>query len=199
MANGNSVNLAAGSCTIIYNQPGDPFSIMLEESGVKTACNLVTYVPEIQEDVPFEPLDVSFKLIMQSRHLLDALAEIAPTSPDKLTLAVSRNAPYLRLVSSGSLGSSSVDFAKGKDLLETFAVRDRWVHTFKFDFIKSTTEAMRIASKVSARGDAQGVLSLQFMVEVEGAGNNFLEFRVVPYTTQESDEEDEPEEEDEED
>lgn len=39
---------------------------------------------------------------------------------------------------------------------------------------------MRIASKVSLRGDEQGVLSLQFMVEVEG-GAAFVSFKFVPY------------------
>jgi len=39
---------------------------------------------------------------------------------------------------------------------------------------------MRIASKVSLRGDEQGVLSLQFMVEVEG-GAAFVSFKFVPF------------------
>ncbi|KAB5578487.1 repair protein Rad1/Rec1/Rad17 [Coniochaeta sp. 2T2.1] len=178
----------AGTCCLSYVQEGEPFSIILEEGGVNTTCNLSTYLAESPEDIPFDIRDLSFKIITQSRWLLDALAEIAPTSPDKLTIVVSRNAPYLRLSSSGSLGSSSVDFAKGRDLLETFSIRDRWVQTFKFDMIKSASEAMRVASKVSMRGDAQGVLSMQFLVEVEGGGTNFLDFRFVPYADQ--DEED---------
>ncbi|KAK1764840.1 DNA repair exonuclease-like protein [Phialemonium atrogriseum] len=184
----------AGTCSLSYAQEGEPFSIILEEAGVKTTCNLVTYLPESPEDIPFDIEDLSFKIITQSRWLLDALAEIAPTSPDKLTVVASRRQPYLRLSSSGSLGSSSVDFAKGRDLLETFSIRDRWVQTFKFDMIKSASEAMRIATKVSLRGDGQGVLSMQFMVEVEGGGVNFLDFRFVPYAVhgdEEGDEEDE--------
>lgn len=178
----------SGTCCLSYPQEGEPFSIILEESGVNTTCNLVTYLPESPEDIPFDIQELSFKIITQSRWLLDALAEIAPTSPDKLTIVASKNQPYLRLSSSGSLGSSSVDFAKGRDLLETFSIRERWVQTFKFDMIKSASEAMRIASKVSLRGDAQGVLSMQFMVEVEGGGINFLDFRFVPFVDQDEDE-----------
>lgn len=178
----------SGTCCLSYPQEGEPFSIILEEAGVRTTCNLATYLPESPEDIPFDIQDLSFKIITQSRWLLDALAEIAPTSPEKLTIVASRNRPYLRLSSAGSLGSSSVDFAKGRDLLETFSIRDRWVQTFKFDMIKSASEAMRIASKVSLRGDAQGVLSMQFMVEVEGGGVNFLDFRFVPYAEQDDEE-----------
>lgn len=183
----------SGTCSLSYAQEGDPLTIVLEEAGVKTACNLTTYLPEAAEPIPFDIQDLSFKVITQARWLLDALVEIAPTSPEKLTLTVSRGAPYLRLTGTGPLGSSTVDFARGRDLLETFSVggEGRWVQTFKFDIIKSSTEAMRIASKISVRGDGQGVLSMQFMVEVEGAGVNFLDFRFVPYAVHEEDEEDE--------
>ncbi|KAL1878608.1 hypothetical protein VTK73DRAFT_7689 [Phialemonium thermophilum] len=185
----------AGTCALSYAQEGEPFSIVLEEAGVKTECNLVTYLPESPEDIPFDIEDLCFKIITQSRYLLDALTEIAPTCPDKLTIVASRTQPYLRLSSSGSLGSSSVDFAKGRDLLETFSIRERWVQTFKFDMIKSASEAMRIATKVSLRGDGQGVLSMQFMVEVEGGGINFLDFRFVPYAMNDYEEDDDDQEE----
>ncbi|GAB1310038.1 checkpoint clamp complex protein Rad1 [Madurella fahalii] len=179
----------SGTCALSYLQRGDPFSIVLDESGVTTTCNLTTYVldndgnnNDDDNDIPFDKEDLSFKIITHARWLLDALAELAPTAPEKLTIAATKGEPYLRLTSSGGpLGSSTVDFTKGKDLLETFAVRQRWVQTFKFDMIKSASEAMKIASKVSLRGDGQGVLSMQFMVEVEGPEPSFLDFRFVPY------------------
>lgn len=179
-----------GTCMLSYAEEGGPFSILLEESGVNTTCNLNTYLPEAPEDIPFDRDDVSFKVIMQSRWLLDALVEMAHSGPTRLTIMASRQEPYLRLSCVGPLGGSSVDFAKGRDLLETFSVRDRWVQTFKFDMVKSAIEAMRVASKVSLRGDGQGVLSLQFMVEMEGGGLNFLIFTFVPYVAAEDDEED---------
>jgi cell cycle checkpoint protein len=177
----------SGTCLLSYSQEGEPFSIVLEEAGVKTTCNLVTYLPESPDDIPFDIEDLSFKIITQARWLLDALAELVPTSPDKLTIVATKTQPYLRLSSAGPLGSSSVDFARGRELLETFTVHEHFQQTYKFDMIKSASEAMRISSKVSLRGDRQGVLSMQFMVEVEGGGVNFLDFRFVPYAVQEED------------
>ena len=183
-----------GTCTLSYNREGDPFSVMIEESGVKTTGNLVTYLPEAVEEIPFDKGDVAFKVITQAKYLLDALVEMAPTSPTRLTIRASRGEPYLRLSSSGPHGSSSVDFSRGRDLLETLGVRDRWVQSFKFDMVKSASEAMRIATKVSIRGDGQGVLSLQFIVETEGSDKpQFLHFTFVPYVTAEDDEESEGE------
>ncbi|KAI2602266.1 DNA repair exonuclease rad1 [Hypoxylon sp. NC1633] len=175
-----------GTCCIMYEEDGDPLSIILEETGVKTQCNLMTYTPESPEDIPFDRDNVSFKVIMQARWLLDALSELAPMAPFRITITASPNAPYLSLSSGGGLGGASVDFSSGRDLLETFSIRDPWVQNFKFDFVKSATEAMRIANKVSFRGDSQGVLSLQFMVELEGGAVSFLDFRFVPYATQEN-------------
>ncbi|KAI0895877.1 Rad1-domain-containing protein [Annulohypoxylon nitens] len=185
-----------GTCCIMYEEDGAPLSIVLEETGVKTQCNMMTYTSESPDDIPLDRDDLSFKIITKARWLLDALSELAPMAPVRITIAASPNAPYLSLSSGGGLGSASVDFLSGRDLLETFSVRDRWVQSFKFDFIKSATEAMRIANKVSFRGDGQGVLSLQFMVEAEGGTASFLDFRFVPYVTQE-DEESESDDEDE--
>ncbi|KAI1392749.1 DNA repair exonuclease rad1 [Hypoxylon trugodes] len=185
-----------GTCCFMYEEDGSPLSIILDETGVKTQCNMVTYTPESPDDIPFDRDDLSFKIIMQARWLLDSLSELAPMAPVRIAIAAAPNSPYLSLSSGGGLGSASVDFSNGRDLLETFSVRERWGQSFKFDFIKSASEAMRIANKVSFRGDGQGVLSLQFMVEVEGGTVSFLDFRFVPYVTQEDEETDSEEEED---
>ncbi|KAH9892978.1 Rad1-domain-containing protein [Xylariomycetidae sp. FL2044] len=177
-----------GTCCLMYESPGSPLSVILEESGVKTQCNMVTYVPDFLDDIPFDRDDLSFKIIMQARWLLDALSELAPMNPARMTIKTTTQAPYLSISSGGSLGSASVDFSNGRELLETFAVQEHWAQSYKFDLVRSASEAMRIANKVSFRGDGQGVLSLQFMVENEGGiAPSFLDFRFVPYITQEDD------------
>ncbi len=173
-----------GTCSFLYLEDGAPLGIILEEGSVKTTCNLATYVPEALEAIPFDRDDLAFKIIMQPRWLLDALVELAPSSPNLLTVVVTPRAPFLRLACNGGpLGSSSVDFARGGGssgrahntaaaLFESITVHEqRWAQSFKFDLVKAATEAMRIASKVSIRGDRQGVLSLQFMVEMDGGGS----------------------------
>ncbi|KUL84661.1 hypothetical protein ZTR_06709 [Talaromyces verruculosus] len=75
---------------------------------------------------------------------------------------------------------------------------------YRFALIRKASRAMAAASKVSIRGDVQGVLSLQFMIELGGGGNSegdvgparggtrhvsFVDFRFVPLVGQEDDEE----------
>lgn len=77
---------------------------------------------------------------------------------------------------------------------------------YRFALIRKASRAMAAASKVSIRGDIQGVLSLQFMIELGGGGGgnsegdvgparggtrhvSFIDFRFVPLVGQEDDEE----------
>ena len=78
-------------------------------------------------------------------------------------------------------------------LLETFQVaRGRCRQAYKFSLVRNAARAMQLATKVSVRMDEQGVLSLQFMIEVEsgdaGAGPavSFVDFRFVPFVSDES-------------
>lgn len=54
--------------------------------------------------------------------------------------------------------------------------------------VKSAGRAMAAAAKVSVRGDRQGVLSLQFMIETEGGGVSFVDFRFVPFVEEDGEE-----------
>jgi cell cycle checkpoint protein len=187
----------AGICRLSYAGIGSPFSVILEEAGVTTTCNLNTYEPESPEEIPFQRDAMQVKIIMQARWLFDAVAELSSTSPSRLDIGATPEAPYVSISAVGHLGSASVDFAKGRELLETFTVAERWTQSYKFEMIKAASEAMRLASKVSVRGDEQGVLSLQFMIEVEGGGVSFVDFRFVPFLREAEEDDDEETDEDE--
>lgn len=93
-----------------------------------------------------------------------------------------------------------MDFDKNvQGLLETFQCGERFETSYNFALVKAAWRAMSSASKVSVRVDGQGVLSLQFLIEVEEAGGAggaarqggeaqdagregvaFVDFRVVP-------------------
>ncbi|KAG9235909.1 Rad1/Rec1/Rad17 [Amylocarpus encephaloides] len=183
----------SGICRLSYQEIGAPLSIILEETGVTTTCNLNTYQPESPEEIPFQRDAMQVKIIMQARWLSDAVMELSSTSPSRLDITAFPLAPYLSLSAVGPLGSATVEFSKGRELLETFTVAERWTQSYKFEMVKAAAEVMRLASKVSIRGDEQGILSMQFMVEVEGGGISFVDFRFVPYIRDEDQDEEENE------
>lgn len=170
-------------------------SIQLSEAGVNTTCDLTTYEASSTEDIPFGRDQLTLKTIMKSSHLGDAITELASANPTTISLFASPTAPYLSLSASGPLGSATIEFDKDPQLLETFQCEERFTASYSFAHVKAAYRAMLSASKVSVRTDAQGVLSLQFLVEVEPAlqaegreGVAFVDFRIVPLVEGEGDE-----------
>ena len=176
-----------GVCRLSYASIGDPFCVILEETGVTTTCELVTYEPDYIEEIPLQKDAIAQKIIMRASWLHDAINELSSTSPTRLTIVSSPTTPYFTLSSSGPLGSATVEFSKDPQLLETFQVPRRTVNTYKYSLIKEASRAMAIATKVSIRTDEQGVLSLQLMIEVEVGGFSFVDFRFVPFLPEEGD------------
>lgn len=175
----------SGLCRLSYPAPGDSLCVTLEEAGVTTTCELTTYEPLLFDEIPLQKDAIVQKIILRANWLRDAIQELSSTSPTRLTMASSPQAPYFTLSSTGPLGSATVEFSKDPQLLETFQVPRRTVNTYKYSMIKGTDRAMAAASKVSVRSDEQGVLSLQFMIETCQEGRNsgfaFVDFRFVPY------------------
>lgn len=111
-------------------------------------------------------------------------------------------------VLNGDSNTSRSQFKKTKlapTVTETFLVNPpssmgtRVKQNYRFSLIRKASRAMAAASKVSIRGDIQGVLSLQFMIELGGNDNSggtsggvplpsggfssnvsFVDFRFVP-------------------
>ena len=199
-------------CQITYLHTGAPLTVTLTEASIRTTCNLTTYEPAYSEEIPFDRHALAFKTIMRGTWLYDAVSELSSTTPEKLTLwARSKGRkPFFALSSSGTLGSARVEFnntststrpppnpnagdaaAPPSNLLETFQLGDpnsTFRTSYKFSLIQRAARAMSVATKVSIRVDEQGVLSLQFMVEVEAGKVSFVDFRFVPLV--EDDEED---------
>ncbi|KAI5310456.1 ssDNA endodeoxyribonuclease [Ascosphaera atra] len=207
-------------------QPGAPLCITLAEAGVTTTCELTTYEPDDWEDegdadIPLQRDAIVFKTIMRSTWLHNAITELDATNPTILTFnASATEAPYFVLsCSGGPFSDSAVEFSVENDnavrderrrrkdaraapaVSETFQVRPPEGATlvrqsYKFSLVRKALDAMAASSKVSIRCDEQGVMSLQFMIELgksmhgkpdSGAVSSkissavsFVDFRFVP-------------------
>lgn len=173
------------TCRLSYSREGDPLCVTLQETGVTTTCELVTFEPEYFEEIPLQKDAIAQKIIMKSSWLYDAIIELSTTSPTRLTLISSPISPFFQLSSTGPLGSATVEFSNDPQLLETFQVVSRTVNTYKYSQIRGASKAMSLATKVSIRTDEQGVLSLQFMIEVDDGKFSFVDYRFVPFLPEE--------------
>jgi cell cycle checkpoint protein len=181
----------AGICTLSYAGEGNPLSIHMTETGVTTTCDLTTYDPISNEEIPFARDAIALKAIMRSTSLLDAINELSPLNPATITItatASTSSQSILSLSAAGSLGSATVDFSTSTPsdtpILETYTCHRKTSASYTFSLLKAAQRAMATATKVSLRIDEEGVLNLQFLIDVEavggGQGHTFVEFRVVP-------------------
>lgn len=193
----NQVLGVIGICTFSWDGQGSPLSILMSEAGVTTTCDLTTYEADTTEEIPFSRDSIALKTIMRSDYLLDAIAELSNVNPTDVTIQASPN-PHsgasLSISATGDLGSATVHFTTNTDsdtpILETFHCPSKTSASFKFSLIKSAQRAMASASKVSLRLDEDGVLSMQYLVEVDIPGSTdavtFVDFRVIPLVDDES-------------
>ncbi|KAJ5777824.1 Repair protein Rad1/Rec1/Rad17 [Penicillium odoratum] len=144
---------------------------------------------------------------------MDQHKEIFGTAPRQTTQA--SQASHRLLADDGSSRAGAAKSKLGPTVTETFMVSppssmgDQIKQSYRFGLIRKAARAMSVASKVSIRGDQQGVLSLQFMIELDdgqapagrsiGAGIKttgpvcFVDFRFVPLLDEEEAELDVPE------
>lgn len=195
-----------GICTLTHAGEGSPLSIHMTESNITTTCDLTTYSIDSSggEEIPFARDELALKTILRSANLLDGINELSTLSPTNITiratppstrLASTSGSPNLTLTAVGALGSATVSFttqtSSETPVLETFHCPQRTEASFLFSHIKAAARAMASATKVSLRLDGAGVLSLQFLVEMEGFGEGqgegvaFVDFRVVPLAVEE--------------
>ncbi|KAJ5983378.1 Rad1/Rec1/Rad17 [Penicillium waksmanii] len=151
---------------------------------------------------PFSESTVEFS-VDQNNEIVGGASQAGPQSQSHKVLADD--------------GSSRVRATRAKlapTVTETFLVSppssmgERIAQNYRFALIRKAARAMSVANKASIRGDRQGVLSLQFMIELDdnnavgrpvGAGVKapagpvcFVDFRFVPLLDEEDAELDVP-------
>jgi cell cycle checkpoint protein len=185
----------SGICHIHFEAAGSPLVVVLKETGVTTTCELTTYEPLPMSDIPFSRDELELKAIMAATYLYDAIAELSSWNPERISINATKS--YLKLSAPGHHGSAVIRFHYGagieetsidplnppkKGVLETFLVpRPPFSQDYSFTHIAATRRALSSAIKVSLRGDSQGILSLQFMIEnIDGQGVSFVDFRLLP-------------------
>jgi cell cycle checkpoint protein len=198
----------SGVCRLRYDRSGSPLVVILEETGITTTCELVTYEPSSLAEIPFARDELTLKAIVGASYLHDAIMEMAATNPDRIVISATseslvfsapndhgavmfqfhRDSDGLRNDEPQHQASTNTDSVNNPiihdpTVLETFMVGDQpFRQSYKFAHIVSTRKALSSAIKVSIRGDHQGVLSLQFMIEnIDGeAGVSFVDFLFIP-------------------
>ncbi|XP_064295719.1 cell cycle checkpoint protein RAD1 [Phalacrocorax carbo] len=162
-----------------YRGYGYPLMLFLEEGGVVTVCKINTQEPDELLDFDFCSTKVVNKIILQSEGLREAFAELDMTS-EVLQITMSPDKPYFRLSTFGNAGSAHLDYPRDSDLMEAFHCSQTQTNRYKISLLKPSTKALALSCKVSIRTDAQGFLSLQYMIRNEDGQICFVEYYCCP-------------------
>uniref|UniRef100_A0A8B9F0Z7 Cell cycle checkpoint protein RAD1 n=1 Tax=Amazona collaria TaxID=241587 RepID=A0A8B9F0Z7_9PSIT len=162
-----------------YRGYGYPLMLFLEEGGVVTVCKINTEEPEDLLDFDFCNTKVVNKIILQSEGLREAFVELDLTS-EVVQITMSPDKPYLRLSTFGNAGSAHLDYSKDSDLMEVFHCNQTQTNRYKISLLKPSAKALSLSCKVSIRTDAQGFLSLQYMIRNEDGQICFVEYYCCP-------------------
>ncbi|WAR02993.1 RAD1-like protein [Mya arenaria] len=171
-----------GACTSLkmcYQGYGCPLILILEEDGVLTDCSIKTLEPDEVLDFNFCSTNVVNKIIMKSECLKEAFNELDMTS-DVLEFLMSPDAPHLRLSTFGNAGSTTSDFPKDSDMVESFQCSQTQTNRYKVSLLKPSVKALALSSRVSIRTDNRGFLSLQYMIKNEDGQVCFVEYYCAP-------------------
>ncbi|KAF2148364.1 hypothetical protein K461DRAFT_297789 [Myriangium duriaei CBS 260.36] len=185
-----------GQCRIVYRADSARLELSVPETGgVRTGSSLTTYLEdEGREEIPFDREGVRCKAILPASVLGDAVGDIAALGPPEVFVVEGGGEEkWLVLRGEGGAGGECrVEFGEEEGggrtkLLETWQCAGRVVGRYAFGTVRKALVAMRAGTKVSLRIDGQGVLSLQFLVEVGEGGEEkgreevaFVDFRIVP-------------------
>ncbi|UYV73580.1 RAD1 [Cordylochernes scorpioides] len=160
--------------------PASPLILMLVEGGVVTDCRINTLDPGDNPDFEFPPESVVNKVIMKSEALKDAWNDLDFTS-ESLEISISPDKPFLRLSTHGLAGTIKIDFSKDADIMECFNCSVSQVNRYKVSLLKPSYRALTQSDKFSLRTDANGFLSLQYLITSDDKNHAcFVEYICTP-------------------
>jgi len=92
--------------------------------------------------------------------------------------------PLFRIKASGDFGTTEMDYPNDREVLETFECSRPVSVSYRFAHISHAIRALQSSTKTSLRIEAEGLLSLQFLVPVPkarggGSSDSFIEFRCM--------------------
>lgn len=178
-----------------YAGNGHPLTLLLAEdaTGPTTTCEITTFEPEPQLELPFDAKRAVLKIILKSSWLHEALSELDP-SCEKLSFIGNPSAsedgrahrptpskPLFRIQAGGTFGSTEMDYPNDREVLETFECQRSVNVSYRFSHISRAVRALQSSTKTSLRIDDEGLLSLQFLMPTAksrgGTTDAFIEFR----------------------
>ncbi|CAF3348276.1 unnamed protein product [Rotaria socialis] len=156
-----------------------PLQLYLEEDGVITECLIKVLDDTDTIDFDFQTENIVSKVVFKASGFKEALSEI-DLKADCIELFITQDVPHFRLIANGCGGSTSVDITQDSPVMDTFLCTEPVHNRYKTQFFQYILRALSIASKLSLRIDAAGILCAQFLIYTEKDKPSLVEYFFGP-------------------
>jgi len=129
-------------------------------------------------------------VLIKSQSLKEALNEL-DWSHDSISITLSPDPPYFRLVTSGVSSNChcQVDYPKDSEVFEAFSCQQTQQYNYKSSLLLPTVKALSQSTRTQVRMNQNGLLQLQHMYRREDKKTTFIDFILTPETDQPYDDE----------
>eukprot|EP00727_Mastigamoeba_balamuthi_P011849 m51a1_g7287 Cell cycle checkpoint protein rad1 (361) ;mRNA; r:45001-46210 len=188
-----------------YQGYGSDLVVLLEEGGVRTQCSIRTLdMPDLaagggpvvdwssspDADAALGPAapracpsfrdsECTGEIIVDAEVMREAFGEI-DWNGDTATLHLSPDAPYFRLSSDGVCGTCEIEYSKDSEVFERFRCSRTQVTRYRLSALQPTVRALAVARKTKLSVNAEGMLSMQHMIQTEDKRVSFVDFLILP-------------------
>nr|CAD7462026.1 unnamed protein product [Timema tahoe] len=175
------LSIFGGALTILkmrYQGYGHPLTLLLEEDGVITDCNIRTLEPENPVEFNFNADSDINKVIIKSEPLKEIFNDLDPTS-GVLQIILSSDPPHLQFSTEGNAGDTQVNIPSHSEIFESFECNIVTSSRYQFSSVKSSFKSLAISERASIRIDENGLLCFQYMIPTD-AETCFIEYYCMP-------------------
>ncbi|RKP06254.1 Rad1/Rec1/Rad17 [Thamnocephalis sphaerospora] len=182
---GLSASRTGATSLILELTDDETLLLTMEENGVLTTCRLQSLETETQLHLDMAEAPLAYKIIMKADWLRDTLQNTIEVC-DTMTISASKppgESAHFCVSAEGATGSTEVDFTSNVDVLESFSCAGTLQQRYKSTYLQYALDALTLATKASVRANQHGLLGLQMMISVDGAGDQafaFVEFLLLP-------------------
>lgn len=187
----DSEDAVAPSACFFSWDPESQLQIHFAQELMTSTCQLANFATDSYYDgsIEFDSERVMLQAIIPASVFTATIRDLESVETKCLRISASLDPPQLEVESAGDLATSKFVLPNDPGVLEALVISEAEgiANSFEYDFryITKCREAQRLARRVSLRYDVNGVLSMQFLCEVEEAKDAFIEFKFLPFATAE--------------
>jgi len=156
----------------------NPLILELSDQTTVTKAKILPF--NVEHLIMFN-IDFINKIILNSEAFIE-FWRCADLNSDWIEILITDTEPYLQFSTESERAKVNHSISKNSENIEFFQCSYAVKNRYKMSLIKQSIKALINSSKLSIRTNADGLLSLQFMIKLDETHENcFVEYYLMPF------------------